>query len=162
MDITKIEDIQYPQEIGEVYKSNTRKKIKATDVNYCYFDIALITHVKGTELKSRHKGVLWALDSCGDSIFPSRETLSAYSGFALNTLDKAIDDLQDLGLLTVFPREGTSNLYVLDRAEIRRIANEKRERDGSEKREVAAKIAALKAKCDIRSINNGEGEELNW
>lgn len=162
MSNTKFEDIEFPQEKGGVNRVNLRKMKKSEDVNYCYFDIAVMTHVKSIELKSRHKGVLWALDSCGDRIFPSRETLSEYSGFALNTLDKAIDELQDLGLVTVFPREGTSNEYVLDRAEIRRIANSKRDSNSAEKRAREEKIRALKAKCDIRSSNSDEGHDSNW
>jgi predicted DNA-binding transcriptional regulator AlpA len=134
-----------------------RSKKTADEVNYCYFDIALITHIYDFELAAKHKGTLWALDSCGESIFPSRKTISDSSGFSESAVDSAIKDLKKLGCLSVIHRKGTSNVYVLDRKMIRRLAEEKRAENSAEKDRVDAEVARLKSKCDIGGSQENEG-----
>ena len=134
-----------------------RTKKNSNEVNLCYFDIAKIRYVDNFKLAGKHKGTLWALDSCGESIFPSRKTISDSSGFSESAVDSAIKDLKKLGCLSVIHRKGTSNVYVLDRKMIRRLAKEKRAENSAEKDRVDAEVARLKSKCDIGGSQENEG-----
>ncbi len=135
-----------------------RTKKNPNEVNLCYFDIAKIRYVDNFKLAGKHKGTLWALDSCGESIFPSRKTISNSSGFSESAVDSAIKDLRRLGCLSVIHRKGTSNIYVLDRKMIRRLAEEERAESNTEKARVEREVARLKSKCDIGGSQKKEGE----
>jgi DNA-binding MarR family transcriptional regulator len=127
------------------------------EVNYCYYDIAKIRFIDNFKLTAKHKGTLWALDSCGERIFPSHKTIANSSGFSPSTVASAIKDLERLGCLSVIQRQGTSNVYVIDRKMIRRIANEQRVEDNAENERVEQEIARLKSKCDIGGSQDNEG-----
>jgi DNA-binding MarR family transcriptional regulator len=135
------------------------KEIKKNpnEVNYCYYDIAKIRFIDNFKLTGKHKGVLWVLDSCGESIYPSRKTIADSSGFSRSTVDSAIKDLKRLGCLSVIQRQGTSSIYVIDRKMIRRIANEQRAEANAEKERVEQEVARLKSKCDIGGSQDNEG-----
>jgi len=57
-----------------------RTKKNPNEVEGCYFDIGEIEKIDGINLKMRHKNVLWAFDSYGERIYPSRAEIARKGG----------------------------------------------------------------------------------
>jgi hypothetical protein len=95
--------------------------------NGCYYDIGELEAINGLQLKMKHKTVLWALDSYGEKIFPSRLDIARKSSCGTQTVDAALRDLKKVNVVMTQRRFGTSSIYLLNRNLIRTLATEARE-----------------------------------
>ena len=139
-------------------KKNDKKD--PNEVNYCYYDIGVIKEVNGLQLKMKHKNVLWALDSIGENIFPSRATIGSMGGCSTQTVDSALKDLVGIDLVKVRLRQGTSSVYLLNRKLLRNSADEIRVPRRLEKERVDREIEETQNAWRIGTHELQEGTYL--
>jgi DNA-binding PadR family transcriptional regulator len=134
-----------------------RSKRNPNEIEGCYFDIGEIEKIDGIKLKMRHKNVLWALDSYGEDIYPSRADIARKGGCSPQTIDSALRDLENLGVLLIMHRDGTSSEYALNRKFLRELANDVREVRDLEKKRRKQEFNRAKNAWRIRMIEIQEG-----
>ena len=134
-----------------------RTKRNPNEIEGCYFDIGEIEKIDGIKLKMRHKNVLWALDSYGESIYPSRADIGRKGGCSPQTVDSALRDLENLGVLLIMHRDGTSNEYALNRKFLRDQADGVREERDIEKKRRKQEFNRAKDAWRIRMNEMQEG-----
>lgn len=134
-----------------------RTKKNPNEIEGCYFDIGEIEKIDGIKLKMRHKNVLWALDSYGEDIYPSRADIARKGGCSPQTIDSALRDLENLGVLLIMHRDGTSSEYALNRKFLRELANDVREVRDLEKKRRKQEFNRAKNAWRIRMIEIQEG-----
>jgi len=132
---------------------STKVKKEASNVNLCYFDIAEIEEIAGLKLKMKHKNILWSLDSYGEEIYGSRSDIARKGGCSDQTVDSALVDLKNIGIVFVQHRSGTSNLYALNRELLRSTATQTRD---SRRLKKSAELAALNEARDKWRIGSNE------
>jgi len=134
-----------------------RTKKNPNEIEGCYYDIGEIEVIDGIKLKMRHKNVLWALDSYGETIYPSRADIARKGGCSPQTIDSALRDLENLGVLLIMHRGGTSSEYALNRKFLRDLANDVREVRDLEKKRRKQEFNRAKNAWRIRMNEMQEG-----
>ncbi len=134
-----------------------RSKRNPNEIEGCYFDIGEIEKIDGIKLKMRHKNVLWALDSYGEDIYPSRADIARKGGCSPQTIDSALRDLENLGVVLIMHRDGTSSEYALNRKFLRELADGFREERDIEKKRRKQEFNRAKDAWRIRMNEIHEG-----
>jgi hypothetical protein len=84
--------------------------------NYIYHMIRDVRELNGLQLKAEHKATLFCLESRGDKVFPSHETLSDDVGVGTTKLKKVLNELKDHEIIGWIQTPYSSNRYKLNRA----------------------------------------------
>jgi AraC-like DNA-binding protein len=111
-------------------------KFEAERQHLCTYDIRDLRVLNGLKLETKHKAVLWALDSRGANIYPNQKTIASDCGMSPSTVQRAIHDLAEVEVIYVHHRKGTSNSYKINRNMIRNQAQELRNAVYLEKAEI--------------------------
>jgi DNA-binding MarR family transcriptional regulator len=110
----------YSEEISQavIHSKPQRKVSGAANVHpefLCTYDIRELRSLNGFKLKAKHKVVLWALDSRGESIYPSMKTIEGDTGSSISTIQRAIEDLEKIKAIYVIREKGKVNRYKINR-----------------------------------------------
>ena len=93
--------------------------MNSKESNYIYHFIRDVKRLNNLELDAYHKSILFCMESLGQKIFPSLNTISQFAGCSTSTAQRKIKDLENHGILEHKRRKDKSNLYTLKRSEIK-------------------------------------------
>jgi DNA-binding MarR family transcriptional regulator len=110
----------YSEEKIHLDRSKNPQRVGSDDDNahpkfLCTYDIRSIRFLNGLKLRAKHKVVLWALDSRGESIYPSMKTIEGDTGSSISTIQRAIEDLEEIKAIYVIREKGKVNRYKINR-----------------------------------------------
>lgn len=116
----------------------------------CTYDIRELRFLNGCELKGKHKVVLWALDSRGNTIRPSLKTIAGDTGTSISTIQRAIEDLEKMQAVYVIRSRGKVNGYRINRKLISDEAIILRENKKLQKTLAQREVDSATANWDIK------------
>ena len=87
--------------------------------NYIYHMIREVRTVNNLRLDVSHKAILFCMESCGNTIFPSLKTFSKWVGCSISTIQRKIRELEDHRIISKTRRAERSNSYKLFRSQIK-------------------------------------------
>jgi DNA-binding MarR family transcriptional regulator len=89
-----------------------------------FYDIREVRIVNNLKLKPVHKLVLFVLEARGKKIFPTKLSIAGDCGYSKATVDKAIKELEAVGLIIIKRRFNSSNRYFINKVAIHEEAQE--------------------------------------
>ena len=87
--------------------------------NYIYHMIREVQTINDLRLDTSHKAILFCMESCGNSIFPSLRTFSKWVGCSVSTVQRKLSDLEKHKIIRRIRRSEKSNIYKLFRGQIK-------------------------------------------